>query len=101
MILRTLLPESALTIIEANREHLESARGLLGTPEIEFRHECYLGGGDYDLLVLPLAFRGDRRPICANPPACGVIVHDWIWRRRGAGYIVSPWLLKRIYLVRP
>ncbi len=101
LILRTLFPESHLTIIDASRENIECARRLLGTPEIEFRHEIYGGGGDFDLLVLPLAFRGDREAICAQPPACGVIVHDWIWRKRGAGQIVSLALLKRVYLVHP
>jgi hypothetical protein len=101
LILRALLPSSRLTIIDANREHLDCARDLLHTPEIEFRHERFTGGGGYDLLVLPLAFRGDRAALCARPPACGLIVHDWIWRRWGAGRIVSPLLLKRVYLVRP
>jgi hypothetical protein len=100
-ILRALLPESRLTIIDADRQNLDSARHLLRSPEIEFRHECYTGGGPYDLLVLPLAFRGDRTPICASPPACGLIVHDWIWRHWGAGQVVSPALLKRVYLLRP
>lgn len=101
LILRCLLPASALTIIEANRENLDSARAMLGPSPIEFRHQYYTGGGDYDCLVLPLAFRGDRRQICARPPACGLIVHDWLWHRWGEGYIVSPALLKRVYLVRP
>lgn len=101
VILRILLPGSVLTIIDANHENIDSARKLLRAPEIEFRHECCTGGGDFDLLVLPLAFRGDRAAICARPPACGLIVHDWIWRRWGAGHIVSLALLKRVYLVRP
>jgi fatty acid desaturase len=101
MILRTLLPESRLTIIDGNAGHLACSRRLLGSPEIEFRHEEYRGGGEFDLLVLPLAFRGDRAAACVRPPACGVLVHDWIWRRWGAGRIVSPALLKRVYLVRP
>ena len=101
LILRRLLPESRLTIIDADRKNLDCAREWLDTLEIEFRHEYYTGGGDYDLLVLPLAFRGDRAAICARPPACGLIVHDWIWRRWGAGHIVSTALLKRVYLVRP
>jgi hypothetical protein len=100
-ILRTLLPESRLTIIDASRENIDCARDLLRTPEIEFRHESYTGGGDFDLLVLPLAFRGDRAAVCARPPACGLIVHDWIWRGWGKGKIVSLALLKRVYLVRP
>jgi hypothetical protein len=101
LILRTLLPASRITIIDANRANIDCARGLLRAPGIEFRHERYTGCGDYDLVVLPLAFQGDRQAICARPPACGVIVHDWIWRRWGAGHIVSLTLLKKVYLVRP
>ena len=43
---------------------------------------------------------GDRRAIYARPPAPIVLVHDWIWRRRGESRIVSLALLKRINLVR-
>ena len=100
-ILRNLLPESQLTIIDASRENIDCARSLLRTSEIEFRHERYSGGGDFDLVVLPLAFQGDRTAICARPPACGLIVHDWIWRKWGEGRVVSLALLKRVYLVRP
>jgi Fatty acid desaturase len=100
-ILSNLLPEARMTIIDFSRENLACARELLLTSAIEFRQEHYTGGGDFDLLVLPLAFRGDRAAICARPPACGVIVHDWIWRKWGAGQIVSLALLKRVYLVRP
>jgi len=53
-----------------------------------------------DLLIVPLAFDGDRPAIYARPPAAAVIVHDWIWRRRGVGCVVSIALLKRINLVR-
>jgi hypothetical protein len=101
IILRSLLPGARLTILDADRANLESARKLLRAPEIEFRHERFTGGGDYDLLVLPLAFQGDREAVCKAPPAGGVIVHDWIWRKPGAGQIVSLALLKRVYLVRP
>jgi hypothetical protein len=100
-IFRDLFPAAHLTIIDANRANLDCARDWLCAPSVEFRHERYTGGGNYDLLVLPLAFEGDPDAICARPPACGVVVHDWIWRERGAGRVVSLALLKRVYLVRP
>jgi hypothetical protein len=101
LILRKLLPGSRLTVLDANLANLERARDFLGEPEVEFRHERYAGGGDFDLIILPLAFVGDRAGVCARPPACGIIVHDWIWNRWGDGAVVSPALLKRVYLVRP
>src|SRR5207247_492273 len=53
----------------------------------------------FDLLVIPLAYVGDRRAVYENPPARHVIVHDWIWRRCGKSEVVSELLLKRINLV--
>ena len=52
------------------------------------------------VVIFPLAFDGDRGAIYTNPPAPAVIVHDWIWRRRGTSRIVSTALLKRVNLVR-
>ena len=49
-----------------------------------------------DLVVIPLAFDGDRAALYTHPPAPAVIVHDWIWRKRGDSRIVSVALLKRI-----
>jgi hypothetical protein len=50
--------------------------------------------------VIPLSLDGDRAGIYRHPPSSAVLVHDWIWRRRGTGAIVSAALLKRINLVR-
>ena len=54
---------------------------------------------DFDLLIIPLAFVGDRRVIYQQPPAPAVLVHDWIWRPRGTSVVVSWLLLKRLNLV--
>jgi hypothetical protein len=54
---------------------------------------------DCDLAVLPLSFDGDRERIYRDPPARVTVVHDWIWRRRGQGRIVSVFLLKRVNLI--
>jgi hypothetical protein len=53
-----------------------------------------------DLLVIPLAFVGDRTAIYRDPPARCVLVHDWLWRRRPGGTIISVPLLKCLNLVR-
>jgi hypothetical protein len=54
-----------------------------------------------DILIFPLAFSGDRTAIYRAPPAPLVVVHDWIWRPRGASAVISWLLLKRLNLVRP
>jgi Fatty acid desaturase len=54
----------------------------------------------YDLVVLPLSFEGDRDALYDRPPARTVIIHDWLWRKRGISGIVSVALLKRLNLVR-
>ncbi len=56
-------------------------------------------GDDFDLTVIPLCLEGDRAAIYLHPPSSIVLVHDWIWRPRGKGAVVSVLLLKRINLV--
>lgn len=106
LILAELLPEARITIIDASRANLDRARALLGTRQhagnIDFVNACHTECdlGAYDLVVIPLSFHGDREAIYAQPPAQAVIVHDWIWRKRGSSHIVSLLLLKRLNLVR-
>jgi Fatty acid desaturase len=107
LILRSLLPAASLTVIDANRTNLELARAWMGKTSgkasLAFVHASYPGLPvmlpDFDLVIFPLSFRGDRAAIYAGPPASAVIVHDWLWRPRGASRIVSVALLKRVNLV--
>jgi hypothetical protein len=100
LILRKVLPAAQIVVVDANSENLAIARSLLGG-NIEFVHQRYVPGvfGDCDLLVIPLAFKGDRAAIYERPPSRAVLIHDWIWRRRGTGTVVSAALLKRMNLV--
>ncbi|MCU1275939.1 MAG: hypothetical protein JWO48_3370 [Bryobacterales bacterium] len=100
LILRELLPDAHIIIIDANSQNLETARSRIGG-NFEFVHDRYTSGEsrDCDLLVIPLSFEGDRTSIYRNPPSRAVLVHDWIWRRHGTGRIVSAALLKRLNLV--
>jgi hypothetical protein len=100
-ILRELLPAAHLTIIDRNLRNLETARGILGDKNVEYRNERYLPGEqqDCDLLVIPLSLEGDRSAIYRCPHCSAVLMHDWIWRRRGVGTVVSVALLKRLNLV--
>jgi hypothetical protein len=101
LILRELLPAAHLSIVDSDSRHLEIARGFLHG-DIEYRHERYVPGEsrDCDLTVIPLCLRGDRAVIYRCPSSPALLVHDWIWRRRGSGAVVSVALLKRLNLVR-
>jgi len=108
LVLRRILPQARLTIIDANLAHLNAAREWPIGGDVEFIHERFparnLSGfeGDrgFDVVVLPLSFEGDRDALYDRPPARTVIVHDWLWRKRGVSGIVSVVLLKRLNLVR-
>jgi hypothetical protein len=109
LALRDLVPHARVVIIDANPDHLDSARAFLearpvaSSPVSEFRHETFVAGQPcegFDLVVVPLALRGDRRALYDNPPAPLLLAHDWCWRMRGTGRLVSLLLLKRLNLVR-
>ena len=101
MILRELLPAAHLTIIDHNSRNLQTARELLDE-NIEYRNERYVPGEwrDCDLIVIPLSLDRHRSAIYRCQPRSAELIHDWIWRRRGVGTIVSAALLKRLNLVQ-
>jgi hypothetical protein len=55
--------------------------------------------GKADLVVVPLALRGCKAEFYRTPPAPNVLIHDWLWRRRGQSEVISWLLLKRLNLV--
>jgi hypothetical protein len=99
LLLQELLPSATLTIIDSNAANLSTARALVRG--VEFIHRRYVPGerSGYDLVVIPLSFDGSRAAIERDPPAPAVLVHDWIWRRRGKSRVVSFALLKRLNLI--
>jgi hypothetical protein len=109
LVLARLLPRARLTIVDAVPGHLAAARPFLraleATGRVRYVAGVFAAGascapGPADLVVVPLAFRGDRAGFYRAPPAPLVAVHDWLWRRRGAkGAWVSFLLLKRLNLV--
>ena len=101
LLLRELLPLAQLTILDANPAHLERARRFLGG-DAKYQDARYTPGSPLtaDLVVIPLCFEGDRTAVYDDPPAPVVLLHDWVWRRRGSGTVVSWFLLKRLNLVR-
>ena len=101
LVMSRLLPNATIVVIDCSKENIDVARSL-APAGVCFEHAFYepaLVQG-FDVVVFPLAFTGDRRPIYHNPPAPLVFVHDWIWQRRGTTVIVSLLLLKRLNLVR-
>jgi hypothetical protein len=106
LVLRRLIPDARLIIIDSNSAHLDVARRWFEpAARVSFVHArfpaaCDAGcAGDYDIVVLPLSFDGDRDAMYERPLARTVVVHDWLWRRRGTSRVVSVLLLKRINLV--
>jgi hypothetical protein len=101
IVARRIWPKADIRIIEAQLGHLDIARPMLpGGVTLEHRQFApACREEDVDVLIVPLAFVGSRDVVYREPPAPIVLVHDWIWHRRGRGTIVAWWLLKRINLV--
>lgn len=100
LVVRRLLPDAEVTVVDARREHLDIAARFL--PEaIDLQHRLFdpARPDAADLVVIPLAFIGDRERVYSHPPARATLVHDWMWRPRGGGVRVSWLLLKRLNLV--
>jgi fatty acid desaturase len=97
LVLRKLLPQCALTVIEENPEHIAIARRWLNEG-VEYVAAHYDGAfaRRFDAIVIPLAFRGNREELCAKKAAKTLFVHDWIWRRRKKSRVISWLLLKRL-----
>ena len=102
LVMQRLVPEAEVTVIDGSVANVRVAREYLAG--VDFVNEWFdpARHADFDLLVFPLSYVGDHRQLYGAPPARNVMVHDWIWRRRRGtvGAVVSPWLLKRINLVR-
>jgi uroporphyrinogen-III synthase len=105
IILRRLLPRATLTIVDASAANLAVASKFLRDEhddDVVFVQAWHRPDTaiDADLVVLPLAYRGDRRQLYRDPPAAHVIVHDWIWSTSPTSVRVSWVLLKRLNLIR-
>ena len=101
-LLRELLPHARLTIIDGNADNVELARQRLGD-SVQYDGSWFdpKKNGGFDLLVFPLDYRGeDREALREHLPSPTVVFHEWIWNPRGESAIVSPWLLKRLNLMR-
>jgi hypothetical protein len=101
LVLRRLRPNARLVVIDADTTHVEAA-GEFPVGDTDFVTAVYDPSvhTGFDLVVIPLAYVGDRAGLYCHPPAPVLLVHDWLWRRRGArGIVVSVLLMKRLNLV--
>lgn len=101
LVLHKLYPEAEITILDGSEANLALAR-TLAPIGVNFLHAWYepRHARGYDLLVVPLALRGNRPEFYDEPAAPRVLVHDWLWHRHQQSAIVSWFFLKRINLVR-
>lgn len=100
IILRELLPDAELVVIDLSRRNLDTAeRFLPDTVKLEHATFDPQTHSDFDVLVFPLAFKGDRDAMYDHPPARYVFIHDWLWRSSLRSVPVSWLLLKRLNLV--
>ena len=101
LILGRRLPEASLVLIDLSADNLAIARRFV-RGEVEYINKEFDPSEpcDFDLLIIPLSFAGNRRMIYQQPPAPAVLAHDWIWRPQGASVAVSWLLLKRLNLVK-
>jgi hypothetical protein len=102
LILQRLVPDGRFVIIDRSADNIDRARAFLAK-DVQFWNESYEPRrvSDFDVVIFPLAFDGDRSAIYHHPPASWVLVHDWLWRRRGTSTIISLSLLKRLNRVKP
>lgn len=103
LVVRRVMPDATIEIVDAVATHLDVARPFLDD-RVSFACATFDPGerSTADLVILPLAFIGDRDRAYEDPPAARVLIHDWIWARRSSirtGVVVSWWLLKRLNLV--
>jgi hypothetical protein len=100
LLLGELLPRARLVVIDQSAESLHVARPFLPAGvELRLARFPEASPADFDLLVVPLSFSGDRDALYQSPPAPAVIVHDWLWRPRGTSAVVSFFLQKRLNLI--
>jgi hypothetical protein len=102
LLLQRLAPDARIVIIDCNPQHIQTAHTFLNG-SVQYEQRLFDGASrtdQFDLVIIPLSFRGNRDMIYEQPPAPAVLVHDWLWRRRGHHSLRISWLLlKRLNLV--
>lgn len=101
LALADLLPHATLELLDADPTHLADARAHLAErgfvePRVLFRHGVWQPGGAAapdsarpDLIVVPLAFEGDRDALF-RPGRVPLLVHAFPWDRQARGLPAEP-----------
>jgi hypothetical protein len=108
IVLRRLLPDARLVVVDKSSASIERARQVLREQRIdetgiEFRCEAFLPSRHtgFDLVIAPLAFVGDRRALLSTAVRAPLVTHDWLWAERADASVTISWLLlKRLSLNR-
>jgi hypothetical protein len=104
LLLGRMFPGSRMVIVDGNAANIETAKAFLQelATDVEYEHRTFEVGTseEADLVVIPLSLMGSREEIYRNPPAPAILIHDWIWAKRGNSAVVSLLLLKRLNLLR-
>lgn len=110
LLFARLLPSAHLTIIDESAAHVSCAKATLLQHGVHFsqltfvvQRYCAERHRDFDLLVFPLGYLGDREALYhvpfGDPPR---LIHDWFFRRKGQiGISISRWIGKRINVALP
>lgn len=107
LVLQRVLPGAELTIVDRSEDSLRIAREFLRGRGLEagrlrFRHAAFAPelAADYDLVVAPLAFVGDRSLLRDIGPGRLLVLHEWLWQRSSRrSAVISYFLLKRLSLL--
>ena len=101
VVLKRVMPWAVVTVVDMREANLGVARRFLDDGvRLECRQYDPSRPEDADLVIIPLAFRGDRGRVYRQPNSPVVLVHDWLWVRHQPTARVSWLLLKRLNLVR-
>lgn len=107
LVLERLFPESEIAVVDCCAHNVETARVYLAAHAPRLRERVAFvvqpfssqRHVDFDLVVAPLAFVGDRADLLRARPKFGLVTHAWLWSAAGSrSAVVSLLLLKRLNL---
>ncbi|MEZ4225839.1 MAG: fatty acid desaturase [Polyangiaceae bacterium] len=108
LVLSEVFPEARLRVVDRSAASIARAERYLATlqqpPRLSFELASFdpLRHAEDDLVVVPLAFVGEKELLREVRSRTALLTHDWIWSRQGLSSRVVSWLLlKRVNLSLP